>query len=143
MYSMLELDRPSSLLPLWTELTIPDVIVFRKENGLPMATTNSPCRTSDDRPRLSVGNGFWDGEREREREDFLTTQRSAAPQSPNPTDTDPSRGALPSSRPPLLSHSILGTPSRLVLPSALMRRHIATEDTRPTVLSDKELSPRL
>ncbi|KAG7238493.1 hypothetical protein INR49_030766 [Caranx melampygus] len=48
--SMLELDRPSSLLPLCTELTIPEVIVLRKAKGLPMATTNSPCRTSDDRP---------------------------------------------------------------------------------------------
>ncbi len=55
---MLELDSPSSLLPLCAELTIPEVIVFRKENGLPMATTNSPCRTSDERPRVSVGKGF-------------------------------------------------------------------------------------
>lgn len=59
MYSMLEWDRPSSLLPLCAELTIPDVIVFRKENGLPMATTNSPCRTSADRPSVSVGKGFY------------------------------------------------------------------------------------
>lgn len=58
MYSMLECDRPSSLLPLCAELTIPDVIVFRKEKGLPMATTNSPCRTSADRPSGSVGKGF-------------------------------------------------------------------------------------
>lgn len=65
MYSMLVLDRPNSLLPLCTELTIPDVIVLRKENGLPMATTNSPCRTSDDRPRVSVGKGFYmSGEKE-------------------------------------------------------------------------------
>lgn len=70
MYSMLECDKPSSLLPLCTELTIPDVIVFRKENGLPMATTNSPCRISDDRPSVSVGKGFYTtGERkQRERE---------------------------------------------------------------------------
>lgn len=61
---MLELDRPSSLLPLCTELTIPDVIVFRKAKGLPIATTNSPCRISDDRPRASVGKGFcMSGER--------------------------------------------------------------------------------
>ncbi len=58
---MLELDRPSSLLPLCTELTIPDVIVLRKENGLPMATTNSPCLTSDERPRVRVGKGFCQG----------------------------------------------------------------------------------
>lgn len=71
MYSMLELDRPSSLLPLCTELTIPDVIVFRKANGLPIATTNSPCRTSDDRPRVSVGKGFCtSGDRSREKKMF-------------------------------------------------------------------------
>jgi len=58
MYSMFGLDRPSSLLPLCTELMIPDVIVFRRANGLPMATTNSPCRTSDDWPSVSVGKGF-------------------------------------------------------------------------------------
>lgn len=64
MYSMLELDRPSSLLPLCTELTIPDVIVFCNENGLPMATTNSPCRMSDDWLSVRVGNGFcMSGER--------------------------------------------------------------------------------
>lgn len=59
MYSMLECDRPSSLLPRCTELMIPDVIVLRKENGLPMATTNSPCRTSADWPSASVGSGFY------------------------------------------------------------------------------------
>lgn len=56
---MLVLDRPSSLLPLCAELTIPDVIVFRRANGLPMATTNSPCRTWAERPRGSVGKGFY------------------------------------------------------------------------------------
>lgn len=68
MYSMLELDRPSSLLPLCTELMIPDVIVFRKANGLPIATTNSPWRISDDRPSVSVGKGFYVSEERKQRE---------------------------------------------------------------------------
>jgi len=56
---MLELDSPSSLLPLWAELTMPEVMVLRRAKGLPMATTNSPCRTSEERPRDRVGKGCW------------------------------------------------------------------------------------
>lgn len=52
---MSELRRPSSLPPLWVVLTIPVVTVFCRENGLPMATTNSPGRKSADRPSSSTG----------------------------------------------------------------------------------------
>lgn len=79
---MLDFDRPSSLLPLCTELTIPDVIVFRKANGLPMATTNSPCRTSDDEPRVSVGRGCYNvrgGEERREGSEVRSTSTQILP----------------------------------------------------------------
>ena len=59
MYSMSEEVRPSSRLPRCAELTMPEVMVFCRANGLPMATTNSPCRTSEDRPRGRVGSGCW------------------------------------------------------------------------------------
>ena len=50
MYSMVESVRPSSAPCLWAVLIIPVVTVFCREKGLPMATTNSPGRRSDDRP---------------------------------------------------------------------------------------------
>lgn len=56
---MSEAVRPSSRLPRWAELTMPEVMVFCRANGLPMATTNSPCRTSEERPRGRVGSGCW------------------------------------------------------------------------------------
>ena len=55
MYSMSELRRPSSLPPRCVVLTIPVVTVFWRENGLPMATTNSPGLRSDDWPSFSTG----------------------------------------------------------------------------------------
>lgn len=55
MYSMSELRRPSSLPPRWVVLTIPVVTVFWRENGLPIATTNSPGLRSDERPSNSTG----------------------------------------------------------------------------------------
>lgn len=41
--------------PLCVVLTIPVVTVFCRENGLPMATTNSPGRRSAERPSNSTG----------------------------------------------------------------------------------------
>lgn len=57
MYSMSEAARPNSRPPRCTELTMPEVMVFWRAKGLPMATTNSPWRTSEERPRGSVGRG--------------------------------------------------------------------------------------
>lgn len=66
---MSELRRPSSLPPLWVVLTIPVVTVFCRENGLPMATTNSPGRRSAERPSSSTGSLIYTarGSRTRER----------------------------------------------------------------------------
>lgn len=66
---MSELRRPSSLPPLWVVLTIPVVTVFCRENGLPMATTNSPGRRSAERPSSSTGSLICTarGDRTRER----------------------------------------------------------------------------
>ena len=55
---MSELRRPSSLPPLCVVLTIPVVTVFWRENGLPMATTNSPGLRSADRPSINTGSFF-------------------------------------------------------------------------------------
>lgn len=41
--------------PRWVVLTIPVVTVFWRENGLPIATTNSPGRNSAERPRRRTG----------------------------------------------------------------------------------------
>jgi len=54
MYSMSELGRPSSRPPRWVVLTMPVVTVFCRENGLPMATTNSPGLRVADRPKGST-----------------------------------------------------------------------------------------
>lgn len=63
MYSMSVAARPSSRLPRCAELTMPEVMVFCRAKGLPMATTNSPCLTSAERPSGSVGSGCC-GERD-------------------------------------------------------------------------------
>lgn len=56
---MSELRRPSSLPPLCVVLTMPVVTVFWRENGLPIATTNSPGLRSADRPNNSTGSFIW------------------------------------------------------------------------------------
>lgn len=59
MYSMSELWRPSSRLPRCVVLMIPVVTVFCSENGLPTATTNSPGRRSEERPRDRTGKASY------------------------------------------------------------------------------------
>lgn len=81
MYSMSVAARPSSRLPRCAELTMPEVMVFCSAKGLPMATTNSPCRTSAERPSGSVGSGCC-GERDGQRDKAGQRECPRVPVSP-------------------------------------------------------------